>query len=360
MFLACLPVLLTALFAAEAAPPTRAFMDETVTITEPTNDLFAMAREIGFESSVLDNAFVMAQEVNVVRATVEGDLFSMSETLRVDVPLGGDLYAMAADVRVSATGAIGGELHAMAGEVVLEGPVGSHADIAAGRVVLAGPVGGDVWLQVGELTVRDGASIAGDLHYTSPEPVPGIDSIVAGNVTFEQAVEEADAPPAPAPGVLSVVMFGLLWKGWAWASGLTVGFALLGLGGARMSDLGRTIRDQPGPAAGLGFLATAILPIAAITAICLVIPIPLGLIALLAFVVGLYIAKLIAAQALGDWILARLRPDATGSPYVSMAVGLAVLLAAFSLPWLGTLAWYAATITGFGAVALAFRQSISE
>ncbi|MFT7520029.1 MAG: hypothetical protein ACI9MC_002173, partial [Kiritimatiellia bacterium] len=65
-------------------------------------------------------------------------------------------------------------------------------------------------------------------------------------------------------------------------------------------------------------------------------------------------------QALGDVILRRFRPDAWGSPVLSMVVGLVPLVLLMSLPWIGGLVWIAVMLLGFGAIFLAAREAVAQ
>ena len=122
------------------------------------------------------------------------------------------------------------------------------------------------------------------------------------------------------------------------------------------AGVGRELADRPGASLGLGFVAACVLPVASTLALVTIVPFPLGILGWTAFFVLLYVAQLFAAQAVGDAILKRARPEAVGSPYVSLAVGLVPLVLLVAVPWVGSLAWVLATLAGLGALTLRLRD----
>ena len=190
--------------------------------------------------------------------------------------------------------------------------------------------------------------------------VEGIDEVVGGTVSFTQAVEPEEGPTfeeeeEPA-GFVSSALSAIGWARWSYLSKLIVGFSFLLLFGEAAGRVARSLLDQPARAFGLGFVALCVLPVASTAAMITLLPLPLGVLGWLAFGVLLYGAQILAAQALGDQILRSLRPGALGSPYISMAVGLAPIVLLSYLPWIGTLSWLAATIAGVGALWIGTRR----
>ena len=130
----------------------------------------------------------------------------------------------------------------------------------------------------------------------------------------------------------------------------------LGPGVAEAGGLA-VIATEPAKALGLGFALACAIPLGCLLSIMLILPLPLGILGGILYAMLLYGAKLIASQALGDALLQQLKPGKVGSPYISMAVGLAVLTIAISVPYIGALIWIAATAAGFGGLFLAARKA---
>ena len=346
------------------APPhlerleTRWLADQRVVVDEPSNDLFLMAQEVAVRAGVSDNAFVMAQNVEV-ESTVAGDLFVMGERIRIDEAVSGDVYAMGAEVQVTPSGSIAGNLVVTSGELRLEGPVAGDVEIDVGRFELASPIAGDLDLSAGEIAVRDGAALAGNLDYASGERSPTLEALALGEVEYtekevsdveidieldlEEEVEEE-------AGLLSTVMWWSGMRGWGFFTKLLVGCVLFLIGGERIAAVGRRAASHPGESLGMGFIAACVLPVASFVALIMIVPFPLGLLGFAVLGMLLYVGQIFAAQAIGERILQRFQPDAVGSPYLSLAVGLVPLILLCAVPWFGNLAWLAATVTGIGAL----------
>ncbi len=388
--------LASSLTAAQAAPPTpaappapRFVSEKRVLIQGDSSDVFAAGEAVVVEDPVGDNAF-LAGETVTVDAAVRGDLFATGQTLYIDAPVGGDVYAAAGQILLGPDGSIGGHLLAAASEVRLEGPVsggvsagaglvvirapiggdvtleagevlleagsvGGALTANAGRVALGAPVGGDVAVEAGDLELLDGASIGGDLTYSTPAAAPSAEAAVRGEVSWS----EGGAPEAGGEqeeGPLAAAIGWTLWTGWDYLAHALVGGALLLLSGGAAGRASRLLSERPSQSLGAGVVGFVILPIASLIACALIIPLPLGLLGLLGFGALLYTAQLVAAQALGDEILRRLRPGAWGSPIISLLVGLAPIVVLSGLPWVGNLVWFAATALGGGALWLWLRE----
>jgi cytoskeletal protein CcmA (bactofilin family) len=341
--------------ALSAPLPVRFESDEKVVLDAPADDVFAFARQITAGAGISDNGFLFGEEV-VIDGPVVGDLFVMAADLRIRGPVGGDVYVFAGNVQLEPGAAIGGHLYAFGGNATLEGPIGGDVTAGAGRLELASLVAGDVSAEVGELTLRDGAGVGGDLDYTAQSAVSGLDDIVGGTVTFTQAVEETETPEVETSSALGDAWWWGVWTVWEYATKLAVGAVLLLLGGAAASRVGRTLVEDPGRSLGLGFTVSSVALVASTVALATVVLFPLGALGLTALFVALYVGQLAAAQALGDVLLRRFRPEAFGSPIVSLAVGLLPLVLASALPWVGWLAWYVATMFGIGAAWMQLRS----
>lgn len=326
--------------------------------TAHTKDLFDMDDVVRVSDPVADNAFLMARSVDV-EAPVQGDIFSMGESITIDQPVNGDVYAMGATVVVTENGSIGGDLKGFAGEVDLRGPVAGDVSVQAGELTLAAPIAGSLAFNAERVTVKPGAAIAGDLSYSAVDRNDALEAIVAGEVDFEIQEIEVDIDIEEEEEESSFVADAAWWAGmrsWGYFTKLLVGCVLFFLGGRWLANAGRTVGDRPGYALGVGFVAACMIPILSTLALVTVVPFPLGLLGFTMLGILLYVGQLFTAQALGDFVLHRIRPEAVGNPYISLAVGLLPLMALFAIPWLGSLAWLAATAIGIGGLFVVFRD----
>jgi cytoskeletal protein CcmA (bactofilin family) len=354
---------------------------DEIHVSVPSDDLFAFARSVRV-SQVTDNAFVLAEDLDVEAGeTVDGDVYAIAGSVNVDGRVNGDLYAVAGDVVIGEGAVIAGDVHTAAGHLELLGRVHGDLSAGAGEVFLGGTVGGDVSVDSGQLTLGPNARVGGDLQYVSARPGDfSQGSVVGGDVVFvEKAPDGAvrldlhkqgdptvvievseDGDTEEDEGFFSGMIAAMLWKSWVFTGSLLVGFAWLALGGPAPRRAANALIQEPGRQAGIGFVLMVLVPVVCVVAMALVIPLPLGVMGLVIYGLGIALAKLVAAQALGDAALDRMRPGVIGSPYMSMAVGLAALTVAGAIPWLGTLVFVAATVGGLGALWTGVRGAPSH
>mgnify|MGYP000689656634 CR=1 FL=1 len=339
-------------FATPAAPVFES--DEVIEVQATDNDVFAAGESVVVQQRVGDNAFLAGETVTVSH-TVAGDLFSAAETVRIDAPVLGDVYAFGGNVEVGPEGRIDGHLRAAGGVIDVAGPIAGGIEGATGRLVIRAPVQGDVKAEAGELVFEDGGHISGDLSYTTPVATADADAFVAGEVAWTEA-EEGDRRGHEA-GSMSGFGDWSLWTGWRVMGQLIVGAVLLLLGGNRAASFGRTLGQEPSRALGLGLVGMVFLPIASFIACALIVPLPLGLLGLGAFAALLYLGQIIAAQALGEQLLRRFKPELNGTPLLYLLAGAIPLAILTGLPWVGALVSFIATVLGAGAVAIRVREA---
>jgi len=344
----------------ERPPIIYKFDQRAVINDQEINDLFVFAQETRVATGVHDNAFVFSQAMTIEEGQViEGDLFAFAQRVDIRGTVEGDVYAMAADFYVHPDARIGGDVIFGSANVNVEGAIEGDFQGAAGNALLDGDFGGHVLLDAGNLVIGNDTRIAGDLRYGSEiETVIPAGANIAGDVKFTKQVIkiEVEEVEEEEPGLLSGLFFGLIWKGWMYAASLMVGFLGLFLGGAAAARPGRVLKENLAPVIGVGFVVFCMVPVLSTMAVVTIIPMPLGVIGFMLYAVGIYVARLVAGQALGDIILSVAMPDKVPTPYLSLAVGVAVLAIAISIPYLGTLVWLGAVIAGFGGLAMAIRD----
>jgi hypothetical protein len=109
----------------------------------------------------------------------------------------------------------------------------------------------------------------------------------------------------------------------------------------------------------LGFIAFVCIPVAALILLITIVGIPLALAS-----VALYLALLLAGYvftgiSVGDWALARLKPDRVGSVgwrAAAAALGMLSVSLLGRLPFIGALIVFAALLVGLGALVMQVRR----
>jgi hypothetical protein len=170
----------------------------------------------------------------------------------------------------------------------------------------------------------------------------------APGATVGGSVRTLDADLA-ALGLFLIPAFILLFLGLGLA---TVAAALLvaAFGARQVRGVESLIRRQPGQVLVAGVAGAVALPLIAILLIATVVGAPIGLAMLFILLPALaFLAWIVAAIWIGDWIVARLRGTAEPDrPYRAAVLGVIVLAIAGVLPFVTAIA----TLFGFGALLL--------
>jgi hypothetical protein len=239
------------------------------------------------------------------------------------------------------------------------------------------------------LTVAEGASIAGNLEYSSTYDLNIPASAVAGQVTRVQPqVSEGQAQAAPTPAqetgkwaldllraIVTLVLFGLL-LGW--------------LAPVFLNAASRKLQTQAWPSLGWGAIAWAAFFFALLLIVIVMIAggiifgvltlggisgtiIWLGILSLFALIVifvlaTAYVSKIVVGEALGKWIFSKTNPALAAHKFWPMILGvtvIAIVIALFRFPLLplGFFGWllnFAVVLFGLGALWLWGRERLSK
>jgi cytoskeletal protein CcmA (bactofilin family) len=303
-------------------------------------DLYAFTQALEVSGTVTGDINAWGQDVNI-SGTVNDSVRIFAQSLTLSGTINGDLLAFCQKIRTTATTRITGDVKMGGAEVEIDGEIDGELEATGGEIKLNGRVGRDATLKADIVDISPEARIGGDLDYTSRKVIDfGDETIVSGTIEFSP---EKKRPPVTSRGAGRWVFCVL--------TALIVGLAALALFRRRTPEVVGTVATDSLRSAGVGFLATIVVPVALLIACVLIITIPLVLIAGLLFALMIYVAKMPVAIWLGSAILGRLgRPK--DSPYTALLVGVPVLYLLFAVPYIGTISWFAATFIGLGAILL--------
>lgn len=343
-----------------------------------------------------------------ISGTVDGDVRAAGYLVRVNSggSVGGELVGAAFAIEVEPDASVGDDLMAAGSQVRVAGTVGGNARVAAGGLDIQGDIDGDVDASVGNasdampagmmpwgnqvqrmpaavpggLHLDDGASIGGDLDYSSAAefdlPAGAVSGKVAHEVVTATEGVETTTPERPWPLrwllallrralVLFVIGALLLWLAPRLVEagrGLLAGEALAGLGwgcgtmfGAAVLLIGLVI------ATILGLILFSALTLGEFSGLVFAISAVLG--TLLTF--GLYLVAWTGQAVVADAVGRRILRSADGGIGARLAaLGLGALLLALVLtlpvPFLGGLVRLLATGLGLGIMLLALRRQLAQ
>jgi hypothetical protein len=310
--------------------------------------------------------------------TVPGDLIVAGGRVSVDGTVNGDLVATGGSVEVrgkvlgeallaggqiSVPGEIDGALRVGAGQVTLGGIVKKDVLLGAGRAVVtsSGRIGGDFIFSAGQMTL-DGA-VAGRVlgyagSYTKNGTVAGTEEVTLGQ-TQKHVPTAGDRVLGFIREYVSILALGALFL---WLLPKLFLGTEWGVRGRVLPSLGVGIGGVFGLAVlllFLIFLAAALgIPLgllgfgSLVAAIVMAVVLAWMVLGFLLFVLAAFGAPAVVGTAVGDLILGPRSEPATKRPFVSLALGVLIVVALMTVPVVGGLFGVLVFLLGLGALLL--------
>jgi hypothetical protein len=329
--------------------------------TVVTEDLYAVGGRTIVEGTIQGDLVVLSGEV-IVTGTVEGDVIGfvwgparlrgevgesvLLAALRLEAGglVGGDLGIVAGEARIP--GAVARDLLAITGSTALTGSVGRDLRAQAWELTVDGEVGRDVSARVDDLVVGDTARIGGDFTFRASGDVRVSDAAtVGGSLVRAQVVA-----PTWAQAVTRLV-------GWLSVLGfLVAGVALFWVFRGTASRSVRVARERPGRSALVGLAVLVVPPLLAIPLFLTLVGLPVAVLVLLCWVLGLFLGPIPAVAAAGERLLA-----GRGGVLAGFVVGALLWRAGmWALSLVAALLYLIPLLVGLGAFAIAAWQSRRE
>jgi hypothetical protein len=219
--------------------------------------------------------------------------------------------------------------------------------VVRGTATLAGATAQTLVVVNGSADLQAGTTVTGDVR-----TLDGVVTQQAG-ATVQGSVRTLDADMAAffaAFGLLLIPAFILLFIGFGLAM-IAAALVVAAFGARQVRETGSLMRREPGPVLVAGVVGGIALPLLAIMLIVTVVGAPIGLAMLFVLLPALaFLAWIVAAIWIGDWIVVRIRGTAElDRPYRAAVVGVVALAVAGMFPFVTGIA----TLFGFGALLLA-------
>jgi hypothetical protein len=271
-------------------------------------DLYAVGGRTIVEGVVQGDLIVLTGEV-IVTGTVEGDIVGL---VGGPVRLGGEVgeSVLVAAVRLETTGRIGADVSGFVGEARVGGEVGRDVLVTGGQVEVTARVGRDVRSQAWRLIVN--GEVGRDIAARVDDLVLGDAARITGDVTF-RASDEARVSAAATVGgalvraqVLAPVWAQALTRllGWLSVLGFVVaGVALFWVFRGTAPRAVRVARERPWRSALVGLVVVVVPPIVALPLFLTLVGLPVALLILLFWVLGLFLGPIPAIAAAGERLL---------------------------------------------------------
>jgi cytoskeletal protein CcmA (bactofilin family) len=285
---------------------------------------------------------------------VAGKSVFVGGNVDITEPLEGGLTAAAGNITVSAP--VNGNAHLAGGKITITGAIKGNLHAAAGRVTIDGPVGGDASVAGGKLVLGPNARIDGKLTFRGGDLVQDPAAVVSGTVEHTTGRRHHDDEFVP---------FGRYGRGWIWTAGLMLLAAIIaGALPGPTRRMAQELRAHPWTAPLIGFIALTCIPIAAVIVMITVIGIPIGLLALMGYVVLLLVGYVWVSVVVSGLLLDRFKADVASQTEWRVGAAVLAMLALgllARLPFIGHFVGFVALIVGVGmVVATIFRSRIAQ
>ncbi len=288
---------------------------------------------------VLGNVLAAGRYVEV-NGEVGGSVFASCEAIHVRGRVAGSLYALAQRVRVLEAGRIGGSVASYGQTATIEGTVERSVHAAGGHVEVAGTVQRNVSAAAERVTVGPHGRIGGNLTARVPETASlRIDpsAVLSGPPDVRRDNE------APWEKYLTASFYvrEVLWLLAALATSWLLFRISPGAAGIRFESPASALRSLC-----VGILCVVTVPVAAVIGVALVgLPVAVAALGLLG--IGLYLGKIAVALFLGRTFVGT---SGSGGLLPALVVGLAAVLVAVNLPFVGWIINVTLTLIGTGAL----------
>jgi hypothetical protein len=352
-------------------------------------DLVASGRLITINGEVTADLIAAGQAVTVNgRVGDDVRMAGMALELGPEASIGDDVVAAGFSLATVRGSSAGGSLLFSGYQALLEGNVGGGIRGSMSSLEINGSIGGD-----GKVEVSGSPGTPGFVQYLpSPIPLP----VVAGGLTIgaeavlEGELEYTSDDEARGPGVASATLSrerrtwpdqeaqaanrGSVWTGrlFKWLGLLLLGLLIAWRAPGWLDNRHTEIETAPWALAGIGFVATAALPV--VIAILVVVAgllaallgaLGLGSLAAPVFIVGLvlgillvllfwltvsYLAPVLVGLCAGRWLLGRFAAERAKGLVLPLFAGLLVLGALRIVPFLGFLVLLAVVFLGWGTM----------
>jgi len=319
-------------------------------------DLIVTCERVQLAGTVRGNLFVFARSLELT-GRVEGSVVGLVEQTDLDGSVAGSVYIASERVRVGPTGALGRDLMLFTTESLLIGKIARDVVFAGDRIEVRGEIGRDLqarW-RVERVTLLDSARIGRDVDVwlAAPDDLVRAEGAQIGGELRRHEVESARSR-----------YLGIYRDPWFWALH-AVGLVAAFLFGLLVHAFAPWLLDFELRSArsffatlGLGFGALVATPLAMLLLALTLVCIPIALLGLGAWLTAFYLSEIVIAAALGR----RMLPPRDASTWAfgrTLLAGLAVLIVAQHIPFVGIPIWVITVLVGFGVLAAKARDAFT-
>lgn len=292
------------------------------------NDVMVGGGTVTISGPVAGDVLVGGGTVKIT-GEVKGGVRVIGGTVDLDSKVGRNVVLLGGTVTLGGAGDVAGELLVLGGTVTLQGRVAKPVSAWGGSFVVNGQVKGDVFLSTSDdcgstpcVTIGPNADITGSLTYRAAKNAQ-IDAAakISGTVTRQDLAREV----AEAQRLFG--RFLTFFRLWNLFSLMVVGLLLALMLPRTLMRVAETMVKRSGASIGWGALAFFAAPFAFFILALTVIGIPLMLVLLALYTIGLYVTQVFFGFFIGHALMRRMRKQSEQPPTVQRSL---VVLATLS------------------------------
>ncbi|HVZ58979.1 MAG TPA: hypothetical protein VG935_04480, partial [Patescibacteria group bacterium] len=267
--------------------------------------------------------------------------------------------AVGGNITISESAKVPHNLTVAGGQVDISSAIGNDLNAAAGTVTIANSIGGNTTGLVGNLVLSPTATLHGNLTYTSHNQAT-IESgaQIMGKTTYHQTTPTEIRSEATAKKTASGILALFTWfKIVSLVSSLIVGFLVIKFVPVVVKTAGDTLLTRTWASLGLGIVTAVVVPIVLILLLITIVGIPLAFLSLAAYVIFLYMARLIVLIIIGQKLASYLSKDA--GLIVGLVLGAVIYELISLIPVLNFLQFLLTYSLGLGALVMTKKSYYS-
>lgn len=310
----------------------------TINIAGTVNgDVYCAGQNVTISGTVNGDVLCVGQTITI-SGQVEGNVRLASQTVIIGGSVGRSATVATQSLVVEKEGIIQRDLVGGSQSATIDGTISRDVTMGAASLVIAGQIGRDVTGEVETLSVNAPGQIRGDLRYSSNNsPSIGAGGQVEGAIT-RTPIERSGDNRVRSPYVMSFSSYVYVF-----VTMLIMALVLVLLFPSVLKETSLRALTSPGRVALTGLIGVIVAPVLIITLIISVIGLPLGILAMLVWIV----MAILSGPVVG-FLVGRLLLKNEKRPVVIMLLGATVLLLLYFIPILGFFVALAVYVYGIG------------
>ncbi|MEX2551718.1 MAG: polymer-forming cytoskeletal protein [Actinomycetota bacterium] len=317
-----------------------------------SGEVLAAGQDVTLSGST-GGSFLAAAEQVTLSGKVGGTARLMGREITIEGEVDGDLMGAGQTVEITSGGSVDRDLLVGAQELTVAGNIGGDIRAGVSTMTISGTVNGDVNADVDDLSLEAGATINGDLTYTSANTADiDPEATVTGRIVRRVRADSSNLgdPENLVVGLLRTI-----------AGALILGLVAMWLLPGLLPSTSIALRRSPLLSLGVGVAALIVIPVVAIFLLVVTaflgagMSVPLLLMVVYAFL--LLLSKVIVAFTIGALILRLGRDErrpGRGRMFFALIIGVVVLAALSLIPYVGAVINLLVVLFAMGAAVVAF------